>query len=207
MLSDVTVDLAMRVLDRGWTREQWEQLPDDGNRYEIIDEVLYVSTTPSAFHQWICRQLFRLLLSLIDDRGLGTTWTGLGVFMPGCQPVIPDLVVVGADQPDLLQFRIEGVPALIVEVISPSHPELDAAVKYGAYARAGLPEYWMIRPAQRQAIVCWQPAPDGYLQTRTYAESEELVSATLPVRFPVAELFADAPNTALTRPPEPPRPA
>ena len=115
--------------------------------------------------------------------------------MPGCDPVEPDLTVVGAHQPELLQKRIEGVPQLIVEVLSPSHPELDQVIKYAAYARADLPEYWMIRPARREAMMCWQPSGDGFLQTRTFAADEELVSATLPIRFPVNDLFAGAPNT------------
>jgi hypothetical protein len=36
-----------------WTYADWEELPDDGNRYEIIDGVLYMTTAPSSFHQWI----------------------------------------------------------------------------------------------------------------------------------------------------------
>src|SRR5438874_2158296 len=82
---------------------------------------------------------------------VGTTLMGSpGVFMLGCDPVEPDLVVVRADQGELLLGKhIEGVPGLIVEVLSPSHPELDAVIKYEAYARAGVPEYWMVRPASR----------------------------------------------------------
>ena len=33
--------------------------PEDGNRYEVIDGVLYMATTPSSFHQWIIRQIAR----------------------------------------------------------------------------------------------------------------------------------------------------
>jgi hypothetical protein len=29
----------------------WEQLPDDGNRYQIIAGVLYMTSAPSYFHQ------------------------------------------------------------------------------------------------------------------------------------------------------------
>ena len=191
----------MRVLDPGWNRERWEQLPEDGNRYEVIDEALFVSTSPSLFHQWILQQLFDELRVRIDQRGLGSTWMGsVGVFMPGCDPVEPDLLVVGAEQRELLLGkRIEGVPALIVEVLSPSHPELDSVIKYAANARAGVPEYWMVRPATRDVMVCWEPRPEvsAFGQARLFAGDDELVSSTLPVRFRAGELFAGAPSTII----------
>ena len=40
-----------------WTYEDYAALPDDGNRYEVIDGVLYMTTAPSDFHQWIIIQL------------------------------------------------------------------------------------------------------------------------------------------------------
>ncbi len=37
-----------------WTYADWEELGrDDDNRYEIIDGVLYMTTAPKDFHQWI----------------------------------------------------------------------------------------------------------------------------------------------------------
>ncbi|MDZ4720849.1 MAG: Uma2 family endonuclease [Roseiflexaceae bacterium] len=30
-------------------------------------------------------------------------------------------------------------------------------MKRGAYARAGVPEYWIVRPHTRNVLVCWQP--------------------------------------------------
>jgi hypothetical protein len=37
-----------------WTYADWEVLPDDGNRYEVVDGALYMTTAPSFFHQWTC---------------------------------------------------------------------------------------------------------------------------------------------------------
>ena len=34
-----------------YSAEMVRALPDDGNRYEVIDGVLYRSTVPSYFHQ------------------------------------------------------------------------------------------------------------------------------------------------------------
>jgi len=78
-----------------WTRSDWETLPEDGNRYEIIEGVLYMSTAPSFFHQWITKRLYRLVGIPAEDQGLALCiWAPIGVFMPGCDPVQPDFVVV-----------------------------------------------------------------------------------------------------------------
>ena len=50
-------ELALRSPEADWDRARWETLPDDGNRYEVIDGVLYMTTAPSSFHQWIIRQI------------------------------------------------------------------------------------------------------------------------------------------------------
>ena len=63
----------MRSLDAAWNYERWEKLPDDGNRYEVIDGVLYMTTAPSNFHQWIIQQLIRYV-------GIPATDTGLAFF-------------------------------------------------------------------------------------------------------------------------------
>ena len=45
-----------------WTYADWEELGrDDDNRYEIIDGVLYMTTAPKVFHQWIISNLYDLV--------------------------------------------------------------------------------------------------------------------------------------------------
>ena len=138
-------ELMLRSADAAWDRTKWEQLPDDGNRYEIIDGVLYMTTAPSAFHQWILRQIIRILYAQIDDTNVGITfWSPMGVFMPGCDPVQPDLLVIRTSDLSIIHDRrVYGVPALLIEVLSPSNAEKDTEIKRKAYARAGVPEYWI----------------------------------------------------------------
>ena len=85
----------------------------------------------------------------------------------------------------------------MIEVLSPAWPELDTHIKRGAYARAGVPEYWIVRPANRDVLICSQPDENlgDYVQTRPVKPDEELISATLPLRFTIADLFAGAPDT------------
>ena len=194
-------ELTLRSLRANWDRLRWEQLPADGNRYEIIDGVLYMTTAPSAFHQWIIRQIFLTLYTQIDTPGIGTTlWSPVGVFMPGCDPVQPDLFVVRNEERGIFHDRrVFGVPALIVEVLSPSNPEQDLEVKRDAYARAGVPEYWVVRPAERDLLLFSQPEPTLAIYSRIdlLTPDAELLSPTLPVRVVITNFFADAPDTTL----------
>ena len=194
-----TPELAMRSHLPEWNRKRWEQLPNDGNRYEVIDGVLYLTTAPSPFHQWVVRQVVRALFAQIDDTGTGITLTSpIGLFMPGCDPVQPDVLVIrSADIGMVSGGRISGVPALLIEVLSPSNMAVDLRTKRQAYARAGVPEYWIVRPAQRDLLVCTQPDSvlGDYAQTDHALPEGELVSPTLPFRMQVAGLFAGAPDT------------
>jgi len=195
----VPPELAMRSHDATWDRARWERLPADGNRYEVIDGVLYMSTAPSLFHQWIVGRLYQILIEQIDRSGVGLTFLSpIGVFMPGCDPVQPDVVMVRAQDTHVYQRgRIVGIPALLIEVQSPSNPTHDTRTKREAYARAGAPEYWIVRPSTRDVLTYSEPdqAHGDYSRSQRYGPDDTLVSATQPVRFPVAQLFAGAPDT------------
>ena len=200
-LSAAIPDLTLRSIDASWNRARWEQLPDDGKRYEVIDGVLYMTTAPSNFHQWIVQEIYVTLRRQINDSGVGFTFLApIGVFMPGCDPVQPDVVVVRATDRGMFQERhIVGAPALLVEVLSPTNAGQEMRVKRDAYARAGVPEYWMVRPATRDVVVCSRPdvASGEYLRSDYVAPDDELVSPTLPVRTAVAAFFAGVPDTTL----------
>ncbi|MBC8160942.1 MAG: Uma2 family endonuclease [Roseiflexaceae bacterium] len=193
--------LTLRSIGAGWSYARWEQLPEDGNRYEIIDGVLYVTTAPSNFHQWIISRLFRHVGNVLEDRGWGYAFTApIGLLMPGCDPVQPDFVLISrANAHIIANRRIRGVPDLIAEVVSPGSVEQDARTKRAAYARAGVPEYWIIRPDSRDVLVCSQP--DVRLEEYTHSDlvtnTQDLTSATLSLVVPVHSLFSGAPDETL----------
>lgn len=83
--------------------------------------------------------------------------------------------------------------------MSPSNPEQDTEVKLEAYARAGVSEYWIVRPAERDVLVYSQPDPliGSYARCDLAPPYGELVSATLPFRSTVSTFFADAPDETL----------
>jgi Uma2 family endonuclease len=187
----------LQSADATWDRARWEQLGDDGKRYEVIDGVLYMSTAPRPVHQLVSRLTQRQLFSQIDDRGLGITLAApIGLFMPGCDPVQPDLLVIRTENLDMIQPEgIEGIPALVVEILSPSNRNHDLVTKRAAYARANVPEYWIFRPQERDVLVHSVPEPTTgmYLQVTHIPPDSELISPTLPFRAPVAAFFPHLP--------------
>lgn len=183
-----------------WTRADWEALPDDGSRYEIIEGVLFMSTAPSAFHQYIIWQMVELVGIPAKRQGLAYPFFApIGVFMPGCEPVQPDLVVVLREHADIIrERRIHGVPDLIVEVLSPGSREYDEDVKLKAYAAAGVPEYAVIDPAERQLRLYALEAAGQYRAPRVFNEADSVTFACLPtISFRVGALFEGAPDTTL----------
>jgi Uma2 family endonuclease len=183
-----------------WTYADWETLPDDGNRYEIIEGVLYMSTAPSYFHQWIIKRLYRFWGARVEERGLAyADFAPIGVIMPGCDPVQPDFVVVLTSRASIIQDRrIRGVPDLIVEVMSPGNPDYDEEVKLEAYAKAGVPEYAIIDPSTRTLRLYPLVEKGQYAEPRVFREGDTVSFTCLPtIPLEVGKLFADAPDTTL----------
>jgi len=82
---------------------------------------------------------------------------------------------------------------LIVEVLSPSNADYDLVTKRAIYARAGVQEYVIMRPAMRDVLVHTRPelATGQYLQVVTLTGDEEYAATTLPFRARVATFFAE----------------
>lgn len=190
------VEYLLKSVDASWCYERWERLPNDGNRYEVIDGVLYMSTAPSARHQACVVNFIEFVgLPLKAQRIARIFPSPIGVVMTGMDPVQPDLVLIRRERLGIIaeDGRIRGVPDLIAEILSPSNPELDTVTKRAAYARAGVPEYWILRPATRDILVHTRPDADlgNYVNVHLFAADEELVSPTMPIRVAVAALFDD----------------
>lgn len=151
--------------------------------------MLYLTTAPGYFHQWIVRRLDRFVGVPLEQLGLAFAATApVGVIMPGCDPVQPDCVLVRGDNAGIINDRrIRGV------------------IKRRVYARAGVPEYWIIRPETRDVLVCRDPhaAPGDYTFTHRFDAAAILQAEHFPVTVPVAELFASAPDTTVSSPQSP----
>ena len=68
--------------------------------------------------------------------------------------VQPNLLVVLAEHDSIVTpTRIIGSRDLLVEILSPSNPRHDTVLKLELYRRAGVGEYWIVDPEERQVTV------------------------------------------------------
>lgn len=136
-----------------WTYEDHRRLPDDGRRYEVLRGVLYVTAAPNLLHQTVLRNVVRLLIRFLDEKPLGDfLFAPVDLILPNglSAPVQPDLVYStrGWQEQMASQF-LEGVPDLVLEVLSPSTRRYDRQTKLEVYAAAGVQEYWLADPMKR----------------------------------------------------------
>ena len=138
-----------------WTYEDYAALPDDGHRYEIVNGVLVMTPAPTPEHQSIAVRIAYYMFPFIDLAGIGRLFTGpIDVDLGPKKVFQPDVVVILNEHLDRVQAKkIVGVPDLVVEVASPSTAAFDRLVKYEIYARAGIAEYWIVKPTRRTVEV------------------------------------------------------
>ncbi|MFN8669455.1 MAG: Uma2 family endonuclease [Gemmatimonadaceae bacterium] len=154
-----------------WTVDELAQLPDDGNRYEVLDGALLVTPAPSFGHQRASRELVRLLLPYLDGTGLELFYAPAAVRSGPRTEVEPDVLVL----PTLARTSdrcVAGLDQLVlaVEITSPSTARVDRYRKRALYQRHGIAEYWVVDPASR-FVERWKPAdsePEVLAETLTW---------------------------------------
>ncbi len=125
---------------------QW--MPDDGKRRELIDGDLFVTPAPATLHQTVSRRLQYELMTDLERTGLASIFNApVDVILDEHNVIEPDLVVVGKPRQHIVTKRaIEGVPDIVVEILTPSTSERDRHYKRRLYEQFRVPEYWVVDP-------------------------------------------------------------
>lgn len=132
-----------------YRRKDYEALPDEP-RCELLYGRFYVCPSLSVLHQMV---LGRLAIELQQIARLVRAWVFVGpldVHLFGHSVVQPDVMYISAANRRILQEWIEGVPDLLVEILSPGAVRRDREEKLRLYAEAGVREYWICDAAERQ---------------------------------------------------------
>ena len=139
---------------RPWTRADLARLPDDGNRYEVLDGRLLVTPHASHDHQSVALRLALALETYVGSAGVAH------VVGPGAVPfkkneLQPDVQVIpGRPQPGMTWTNAPS-PILVAEVLSTSTRHRDFGIKLDAYLdRVRVPAVWIVDHREREVHVC-----------------------------------------------------
>ena len=149
--------------DTRLTYEDFLLFPDDGLRHEIIDGEHYVTPSPNLRHQELVLRLGMALGNHLEDRpDRGRVFVApFDVVFSFHDIVEPDVIFVAPDQLDILTDKnIQGTPAMVIEILSPSTRKRDRQIKQKLYERAGVREYWMVDP-DLNVVTIYRRAADG----------------------------------------------
>jgi Uma2 family endonuclease len=175
------------------TNKDLDGLPQDGNRYELIEGELYVSTAPELIHQRVIGRLHFAFANYLAEKPIGEILYGPGVILSDYDGVIPDLVYLTNERRDEIATgtRIYGAPNLVIEVLSPGtqNMERDRKVKLRLYDKYGIDEYWVVDTRAR-AIEVYRREAEKLKFFTTFVSDESVASPLLPeFECRVASLF------------------
>jgi Uma2 family endonuclease len=175
---------------RALTYEDLASFPDDGLRRELLDGELIVTPAPRLRHQDIVLSLGMALRNYLSAHGGGRVFIApADVILSEHDVVEPDVLFVADAQLSILtEANVQGVPALVIEVLS--NPRIDRVRKRDAYARFGVPEYWIADP-DADRVEVYRLAGDRYAKPEIFEPGDQLSYEGLPgLVVDVMALFA-----------------
>jgi len=174
------------------TYEDYCELPNDRNRYEIHDGELSVTPAPNVKHQRFSSRLHFALSQHVLANHFGEVFAApTDVILAPTTVLQPDLIFIDNDRRAIITERaIEGPPTLVIEILSPSTSRTDRITKAQLYAKHGVPHYWLIDPDQ-QSIEAYELVGDQY-NLVVKAQNAELFNPTLftGLSIPLADIWS-----------------
>jgi Uma2 family endonuclease len=183
--------MAMPVSLRRFTVAELDEFPDDGNRYEILDGVLFVTPAPQPAHEALVQRLMLVLGRHLEP------WPDLWL-APRSEVV---LAPSNKLEPDLQVYQSEFLPRtwaqvrdrwLAIEIASRSTRMYDRQYKRDGYLQLGVREVWLVDRFDRTVRVATREEP----MERAYQTELEWnpPSPVPPLRIALDELFRHLPE-------------
>ncbi len=136
-----------------------------------------MSPAPTSRHQAVVGDLFALLRRHQTSQCRAFV-SPIDVKLSHQDVVQPD-IIMACDPSQITETHIEGPPALVVEVLSPSTTRHDRIRKLRLYAQSGVAEYWLVQP-NPPLVEVLSLVGDSYRIAGVYTEDDILRSPRFP---------------------------
>jgi Uma2 family endonuclease len=167
-------------------------LLEEGAPFQLINYDLIPSGSRNAIHQLIISRLGQTLLNFLDaaDDSNFFACASLDVKFDNGNIFQPDLIYISGERKvHLVKNRIEGVPDMIIEILSLENAYYNLRPKIRTYEQHGVKEFIIIDPIAKNADVNVLQNGTYYMHQRAM-KTELLHSVLLPgLCFNLSKLF------------------
>jgi Uma2 family endonuclease len=176
-----------------WTDEEFMALPDDGNRYEVVNGELVAVGSAGAKHGYYVSLIHILLGAYVRSQKLGFTFDADTSFkMKSGNRRSPDCSFFSKERLRSLggipKGYIEGAPDLAIEVLSEANTVGEIHDKIVEYFENGSRLVWVIHPEEKYVLVYRQPEPAALKRPGDILEGEEVIPG---FALDLSEFFAE----------------
>jgi Uma2 family endonuclease len=121
-------------------------------RYELIDGEIYLMASPGFNHQIVVNEIAGRFYNYFKGKPCRSLTAPLDIKLFGFATkfeedpnvVQPDVIVICDPEKVNEDNKYEGIPTLVVEVLSPSTKGKDMVIKLNLYMKSGVMEYWVV---------------------------------------------------------------
>jgi prevent-host-death family protein len=130
--------------------EEFLKLSDASeNRYEFIDGEVYQWTSPTYEHQRIVIEILNMIHQWSQGKKCKPVVAPFDVTLMrnGAPNIVqPDIIIICDPESIDGQGKYNGIPALVIEVLSETTRNKDMLKKLNLYMCGGVKEYWIVNP-------------------------------------------------------------
>lgn len=151
------------------TADEFLQITEEGENYELINGVVTVTPSPAPKHQHVAGEVFYQLRHFLETHPIGLVFMEIDVHLGtdasgGDFVYRPEIVFYKTERMVGMEDKLFGPPDLVVEVVSRGSRRIDSETKKIDYERYGVSEYWLIDP-ERKHIAAYQLKESRFVES------------------------------------------
>ena len=164
-------------------------------RVELLKGKLFKMSAPSINHQRISGRLFVKMYSYLEGKRCEVFSAPFDVVLknPNGEDntvLQPDLCVVCDPEKLADGKRCYGAPDWVLEIVSPSNVEKELSKKMHIYEEAGVAEYWVLRPEEKELDI-FVLQDNGYIGLKPRFTGEVVSPQKFPdLQINLSEIFS-----------------
>ena len=180
---------SMIIIKRASERD-YESLANEDLKIEFDGECLYVHSPASKLHENVVFNLLTIFKRLISGNpSLGDPiGSKFALKLPNGKRPEPDVVIVPRGAVRDNDSVYEGVPRLLVEILSPSTKDYDLNIKRKWYEESRVPEIWYI-DLEGHKITALRPVKGGTYKATDYSKDVAVCDVLGHLEIPLVDIF------------------